>query len=76
MYFVRELEIYYDPKHAAGFGSVAKLIKVGKCNKSNVEKWLSAQDASTLHNTIRKRFPNHPYRVRNIEEFWEMNLAD
>ena len=28
--------VYYDPKHPAGFGSVANLVKAGKNNK-NVE---------------------------------------
>ena len=26
-------KVYYDPKHAAGVGSVAKLVKAGKSNK-------------------------------------------
>ena len=28
--------VYYDPKHPAGYGSVANLVKAGKNNK-NVE---------------------------------------
>jgi hypothetical protein len=30
-------KVYYDPKHAAGFGSVAKLVKAGKINKRDEE---------------------------------------
>jgi len=33
-------KVYYDPKHAAAFGSVAKLVKGGKNNKRAVEEWL------------------------------------
>jgi hypothetical protein len=30
-------KVYYDPKHAAGLGSVAKLVKASKNKKSDVE---------------------------------------
>jgi hypothetical protein len=33
-------KVYYDPKHAAGFGSVAKLVKAGKTKEGDVEEWL------------------------------------
>jgi hypothetical protein len=36
--------IYYDPKHPAGFSSVAKLVRRAKSNKKNVEEWLSGDD--------------------------------
>jgi len=39
--------IYYDPKHAAGFSSAAKLLSTAKSNKRNVEEWLSGQDTYT-----------------------------
>jgi len=29
--------VHYDPKHVAGFSSVAKLVKAGKSNKRDVE---------------------------------------
>jgi hypothetical protein len=47
-------KVYYDPKHAAGFGSVAKLVKASKNKKRNVEEWLSGQDTYTLHKPARK----------------------
>ena len=37
-------KVYCDHKHAAEFGSVAKLVKPGKNNKRAVEEWLSGQD--------------------------------
>ena len=69
-------KIYYDPKHPAEFGSVAKLVKAGKSNKRDVEEWLSGQNMYTLHKPARKMFPRSPYTVRNIDDVWEMDLAD
>ena len=68
-------KIYYDPKHPAGFGSVAKLVNVGKKNKRGVE-WLAGQDTYTLHKPVRKTFPRNAYTVTNIDDVWEMDLAD
>ena len=69
-------KVYFDPKHPAGFGSVSKLVKASKNKKSDVEEWLSGQDVYTLHKNVRKRFPRNPYTVTNIDDVWEMDLAD
>ena len=69
-------KIYYDPKYPAGFGSIAKLVKDVKSNKRDVEELFSGQDMYTLHKPVRKRFPRNPYTVRNIDDFWEMDLTD
>jgi len=37
---------------------------------------LSGQNAHTLHNPVRKMFPRNPYTVTNIDDVWEMDLAD
>jgi transposase InsO family protein len=37
---------------------------------------LSIQNTYTLHNPIRKRFPRYPYTITNIDDVWEMDLAD
>jgi len=58
------------------FGSVAKLGKGGKNNKRNVEEWLFGQDTCTLYKAVRKRFLRTPYTVTNIDDIWEMDLAD
>jgi hypothetical protein len=67
--------IYCDPKQTAGLSSLAKLVRAAKCNKRNVEEWLSGQDTYTLHKPVRKRFPRNPYTVTNIDDIWEMDLA-
>jgi len=69
-------KVYYDPKHAAGLDSVAKMVKAGKSSKRDVEEWMSVQKTYTLHEPVRKRFPRNPYTVANIDDIWEMNLAD
>ena len=37
---------------------------------------MSGQDAYTLHKSVRKMFPRNPYTVSNIDDIWEMDLAD
>ena len=69
-------KVYFDPKHAAEFGSVAKLVKAGRNNKRDLEGWLSGQGTYTLHKPVRKRFPRNRYTVTNIDDVWEMDLAD
>ena len=66
--------VYYDPKHPAGFGSLTKLVKARKTKKKDVEEWLSGQNK--LHKPVRKRFPRNPYTATNIDDVWEMDLAD
>ena len=69
-------KVYYDPKHAAGFGSIEKLVKASKHMKRDVEEWLAGQNTYTLHKPVRKMFPRNPYTVTNIDDAWEMDLAD
>ena len=37
---------------------------------------MSGQDTYTLHKPAPKRFPRNPYTVTNIDDVWEMDLAD
>jgi hypothetical protein len=68
--------VYYDPKHPAVFGSVAKLPKASKNKKRDVEDWLSSQKTYTLQKQVRKSFPRNADTVTNIDDVWEMDLAD
>ena len=68
--------VYCDPKLPAGFGSVAKLVKASKDKERDVEDWLSSQDTYTLHKQVRKRFPRNAHTVTNIDDVWEMGVAD
>ena len=69
-------KVYYDTKHSAGLSSVSKLVKASKIKIKDVEEWLSAQDAYSLHKAVRKRFPRNQYTVTNIDDVWEIDLAD
>ena len=66
MYLVK---VYYETKHAAGFGSVSKLVKADKNNKRDVEEWLSGLDKYTLHKPVRARFPRNQYTVTILMMF-------
>ena len=37
-------KVYYEHKHLAEFGSVAKLVKAGKINEREVTEWLWGQN--------------------------------
>jgi hypothetical protein len=69
-------KIYYDPKYAASFESVVKLVKASNSKRRDVEDWLSSQNAYTLHKPVRKLFPRNPYTVTNIDGVWEINISD
>ena len=69
-------KIYYDRKYTAGFSSAAKLVSAAKSNTRNVEEWLSSHDTYTLHKPVRETFPRNSYTVTNIDDIWEMDLAD
>lgn len=69
-------KIYYDPKHSAGFSSIAKLAKASGYSEGKVKRWLKAQPTYTLHRQARKRYPTRKYIVHDIDEQWQADLAD
>ena len=46
---------YYDPKRVGSYGGVAALRRVVPAER-DVERWLSTQDAYTLHKPVRRHF--------------------
>ena len=52
------------------------LIKASKNKKRDIGEWLSGQNTYTLHRLVRKKFPRNPYSLTNIDDVWEMDLAD
>ena len=72
--------IFYDPRHPCSFSTCDKLYRTIKTQSrvepSAVKSWLEQQDAYTLHNPIRKRFPRNLYTVNNIMDLWETELVD
>ena len=52
------------------------MVKAGKNNKRGVKEWLAGQNIYNLHKPVRKRFPRNSYTVTNIDDIWEMVIAD
>ena len=75
-------EIYYDPRHPAGFATLGKLQRAAKQTdvkdhaSHKLKAWLEKQDAYTLHRPVRKHFPRNPYTVNNVMDVWECDLVD
>lgn len=69
-------EVYYNPKHPAGYASIQKLSKATGVGVKKVKAWLKKQPAYTLHRQARKRFSVRHYIVHDIDEQWQADLAE
>lgn len=69
-------EIYYDPNHPAGLGSVVALANAAGVSLRKTKAWLTKQPTYTLHRRARKTYPNRKYYVNSIDDQWQMDLAD
>ncbi len=74
-------EIYYDPSHPAGYGSVRSLYltarKKGlKITLTKVKQWLESQDTYTLHKPARRKFRRNRVFVFAMDSQWEADLVD
>ena len=70
--------IYFDLAHIASFRgekSLAEAVR-NQIDKSDVKKWLQAQDSYTLHKPLRYKYPMLRYNVNNIDDVWEIDLID
>ena len=72
--------IYFDPKHPAGFSSASKLFRFVKEKYTNVtlrdvKIWLAGQDAYTLHKPLRHRFKRRKTLSKGIDYQWQADLA-
>jgi len=74
-------ELYYAPRHPAGFSTLSKLrhaakqAGIKKHSSSKLMSWLQKQDAYTLHRPVRKHFPRNPYTT-NVMDVWESDLIE
>ena len=73
--------IYYDPAHPASFGSARDLfLAVQRLRKNvtlkQVERWLEAQEAYTLHRKIVRKFPHRKFVSKGLNHIWRSDLAD
>lgn len=69
-------EIYYNPKHPAGLGSVRALAAAAKVSTKRTREWLRKQPTYTLHHRALRRYKTRKYYVNNIDDQWQMDLAD
>ena len=69
---------YNNLKHPCGLGSYAKLRRHlnSKIKSEDIKKFLRTQDSYTLHYPSRKRFERDFVFVTNIDEQWQLDLAD
>ena len=70
-------KVYSDIKHPCGLGSYSKLKSCFKnVRGQDIKKFLRTQDSYTLHCPRRKRFERDYVFVTNIDELWQLDLAD
>ena len=66
---------YYDPKRVGSYGGVAALQRVVPAER-DVERWLSTQDAYTLHKPVRRHFKRRCVVVGGPNQQWQADLVD
>ena len=66
---------YYDQKSVGSYGGVAALQRVVPAER-DVERWLSTQDAYTLHKPVRRRFKRRCVVVGGPNQQWQADLVD
>jgi transposase InsO family protein len=73
--------IYFNPSHPASYGGVNALyLSAKKENKKvtrkQIENWLSAQDAYTLHRKVVNKFPRRKFLSRGLNNIFQADLVD
>lgn len=69
--------VYYDPSHPAGYGSVTALAAAvgGGATWETAADWLKTQDAYTLHKPARQRFRRGQIYVSGLDAQWSADLV-
>ena len=70
----KKLQRYYNQKHVGSCGGVAALRRV--VPDQDVERWLSEQDAYTLHKPVRRHFKRCCVVVGGPNQEWQADLVD
>ena len=73
--------IYYDESHPASFGGVEKLWRAAKkdspgITRKTVERWLSGQDAYTLHRSAQQKFERRKTITGGPSQQLQADLVD
>lgn len=73
-------EIYFDPKHPAGYAGTDLLYSWVKrkfpVTKKFVRNWLQSIESYTLHKPVRRKFPRNKVIVNSIGEQYDVDLLD
>jgi hypothetical protein len=67
---------YYDPKRPGSFGGINALARESRSSVGDVRKWLSEQDAYTLHKQQRRQFNRRKTFSKGIDDLWQADLVD
>lgn len=72
-------DLYYNVR--TGYSNPVTLYRAAKrknpkVSQKDVEKWLSAQNAYTLHKPARRRYKRNKIIVSCIDDLWQVDLAD
>jgi len=67
---------YLVPREPGSFGSVAGLTRYAVKPKTDVVRWLSGQDAYTLHKPVRKIFRRRRTFSKGINDLFQADLVD
>jgi Integrase core domain/Chromo (CHRromatin Organisation MOdifier) domain len=72
--------IYTDPANPAGFSSRDKLYKRAlaldaRIKRSDVDRYLGANEAYTMHRDLKRKYPRQPTLVPNIDFQWQADLV-
>ena len=70
----KKLQRYYDQKRVGSYGGVAALRRV--VPGQDVQRWLSEQDAYTLHKPVGRRFKRRCVVVGGPNQQWQADLVD
>ena len=67
---------YYDAPRADSYGSVTGLLRQSGKHSKDIRRFLSEQDAYTLHADVRRRFPRRKTLTLGINDLWQADLVD
>ena len=69
--------VYFDPERVGSYGGVDELHRAtGEVPKRTAKRWLSEQEAYTLHKPVRRRFKRRRVIVGGQNQQWQADLVD
>lgn len=70
------MNVYYEPRHPAGYGGVERLRRATASTRRATLDWLQAQRTYTLHKPARKRYSTRAYKVAAVDQQWQADLVE